>query len=94
MFGGVLHLFVQAYAKSLAFLVGGSIARGAGSRRMDQWSGTLEASPALGTLLVGAGLGLVRLPPAATFFSGVADARGRVREPAPLAPRSRRSSRS
>lgn len=69
VFGGVLHLFVQAYAKSLAFLVGGSIARGAGSRRMDQWSGTLEASPALGTLLVGAGLGLVGLPPAATFFS-------------------------
>ena len=36
---------------------------------MDQWSGALEASPALGTLLVGAGLGLVGLPPAATFFS-------------------------
>ncbi len=69
VFGGLLHLFVQSFAKSLAFLVGGSIARGAASRRMDQWSGVLEASPALGALLVGAGLGLVGLPPAATFLS-------------------------
>ncbi|MFN8587513.1 MAG: proton-conducting transporter membrane subunit [Candidatus Eisenbacteria bacterium] len=69
VFGGVLHLFAQSFAKSLAFLVGGSLLRATRSRRMDHWSGALEASPALGTLLAGAGLGLVGLPPAATFLS-------------------------
>lgn len=69
VFGGLFHLLAQSFAKSLAFLVGGSLGRGAGSRRMDQWGGALEASPALGTLLIGAGLGLTGLPPAASFLS-------------------------
>lgn len=69
VFGGLLHLFVQSFAKSLAFLAGGSIARAARSRRMDHWSGAIESSPALGTVLAGAGIGLVGLPPAATFVS-------------------------
>jgi len=36
---------------------------------MDHFSGVLESSPALGTLLVVAGIGLVGLPPAGTFVS-------------------------
>lgn len=66
-FAGLLHLFVQSLAKALAFLVGGSLLRATGSPRMDHWSGTLTAAPALGVLLAGAGIGLMGLPPAATF---------------------------
>jgi len=69
IFGGLLHLFVQSFAKSLAFLLAGTLGRGAHSRRMDHFGGVLEASPALGTLLVVAGIGLVGLPPAGTFVS-------------------------
>jgi hydrogenase-4 component F len=69
VFAGMLHLFVQSFAKALAFLVGGSLGRASQSRRMDHFGGALEASPALGTMLVIAGLGLVGLPPAATFVS-------------------------
>jgi hydrogenase-4 component F len=68
-FGAMFHLFNHALAKTLAFLVGGSIARGFGSRRMDHWSGALEAAPALGALFVIAGVALAGLPPAALFLS-------------------------
>jgi hydrogenase-4 component F len=69
VFGGMLHLLMQSLAKSLAFLAGGTIGRASDSRRMDQWSGVLAANPALGTLFVGAGLGLAGLPPTGTFVS-------------------------
>jgi len=69
VFGGLLHLVVQSLAKALAFLVGGSIGHASGSSRMDHWSGLLEASPVLGVLLVGAGLGIAGLPPTGTFVS-------------------------
>jgi len=69
VFGGLFHLLVQSFAKALAFLLAGSIGRGAHSRRMDHFPGMLEASPALGTLLAVAGIGLVGLPPAGTFVS-------------------------
>jgi hydrogenase-4 component F len=69
VFGGIFHLLVQSFAKALAFLLAGTLGRGAHSRRMDHFSGVLEASPALGTLLAVAGLGLVGLPPAGTFVS-------------------------
>ena len=69
VFGGMFHLLVQSFAKSLAFMAGGSMGRGAKSRRMDQWGGALEASPPLGVLMIGAGLGLTGLPPAGTFLS-------------------------
>jgi hydrogenase-4 component F len=69
VFGGVLHLVVQSLAKSLAFLAGGTLGRANDSRRLDHWPGVLLASPALGVLFVGAGLGLAGLPPAATFSS-------------------------
>jgi hydrogenase-4 component F len=69
LFGGLLHLLVQSLAKALAFLAGGTIGRANDSRRMDQWSGVIGASPPLGMLFVGAGLGLAGLPPAATFTS-------------------------
>ncbi len=69
VFGGLLHLLVQSFAKSLAFLLAGSLGRGAHSRRMDHFGGTLAASAPLGALLAVAGLGLVGLPPAGTFVS-------------------------
>ncbi len=69
VFGGMLHLLMQSLAKALAFLAGGTIGRANESRRMDQWGGTLAASPAIGTLFVGAGLGLAGLPPSGTFVS-------------------------
>lgn len=69
VFGGMLHLLMQSLAKSLAFLAGGTIGRATGSRRMDHWAGVLAASPALGVLFVGSGLGLAGLPPTGTFLS-------------------------
>ncbi len=68
-FGAMLHLLVQSLAKTLAFLAGGTLGRANDSRRMDQWGGVIAASPALGALFVGAGIGLAGLPPAATFVS-------------------------
>lgn len=69
VFGGLFHLLAQSFAKALAFLLAGTLGRGAHSRRMDHFTGVLEASPALGALLAVAGLGLVGLPPAGTFVS-------------------------
>ncbi len=69
VFGGMFHLVAHALAKTLAFLVGGSLGRGFASRRMDQWSGALEASPPLGALFVIAGVALAGLPPTALFLS-------------------------
>lgn len=69
VFGGLFHLLVQSFAKALAFLLAGTLGRGAHSRRMDHFGGVLEASPALGALLTIAGIGLVGLPPAGTFVS-------------------------
>src|SRR5262249_44611977 len=69
LFGGLLHLLVQSLAKSLAFLVGGTLLRTTGSRRLDHWSGILAADRGLGTLLLVAGAGVAGLPPAGTFVS-------------------------
>ncbi|MEO5988682.1 MAG: proton-conducting transporter membrane subunit [Candidatus Eisenbacteria bacterium] len=69
LFAGLLHLLVQSLVKALAFLVGGSLQRASGSRRMGHFSGLIEADPRLATLLVFAGLGLVGLPPMGTFAS-------------------------
>ena len=68
-FGAMLHLVMQSLAKSLAFMVGGTLGRANDSRRMDHWSGVLAASPAVGVLFVGAGIGVAGLPPAGTFVS-------------------------
>lgn len=69
VFGGLFHLLAQSFAKALAFLLAGSLGRGAQSRRMDHFPGVLQASPGLGALLAVAGIGLVGLPPAGTFVS-------------------------
>ncbi|MCC6350290.1 MAG: hydrogenase 4 subunit F [Candidatus Eisenbacteria bacterium] len=69
VFAGLFHLLAQSFAKALAFLLAGSLGRGAHSRRMDHVPGVLTASPALGALLFVAGIGLVGMPPAATFVS-------------------------
>jgi hydrogenase-4 component F len=69
VFGGLYHLVAHALAKTLAFLLGGSLTRAFGSRRMDHWGGVLQVSPALGALFVVAGAGLAGLPPTALFLS-------------------------
>lgn len=69
LFAGMLHLLVQSLVKALAFLVGGSLLHASGSRRMDHYSGLIDADPRLGTLVVLAGLGLAGLPPMGTFAS-------------------------
>ncbi len=69
VFAGLLHLIVQCFGKALAYLVGGSFLRATHSRRMDHWSGALEAAPSLGVLLAGGGIALMGLPPAGTFLS-------------------------
>lgn len=67
--GGLFHLLAQSLAKSLAFLVGGTLSVSYGSRRMDHWSGVLDASPSLGALFAVAGIALAGLPPTALFLS-------------------------
>ncbi len=82
-FAGLLHLLVQSFAKALAFLVGGTLIRSTGSHRMDHWSGVLVASPRLGVLLAGAGIGLMGLPPAGTFVTEWLAITGGLRGPRP-----------
>jgi hydrogenase-4 component F len=67
--GGLFHLVNHGFAKTLAFLVGGSLGSGFGTRRMDHWSGIVESSAPLGWLFVVAGLALAGLPPAGIFLS-------------------------
>ncbi len=69
LFGGLMHLLVQSFAKGLAFMLGGTLLRASGSRRMDHCTGVLAADRGLGTLLLLAGLGVMGLPPAGTFVS-------------------------
>jgi hydrogenase-4 component F len=69
VFGGLYHLVAHALVKTLAFLLGGSLTRAFGSRRMDHWGGVFEVSPALAALFVVAGAGLSGLPPTALFLS-------------------------
>jgi hydrogenase-4 component F len=68
-FGALLHLLVQSWGKALAFLVGGTLLRATGSRRIDHCTGILASDRGLGTLLLIAGLAVTGLPPAATFTS-------------------------
>jgi hydrogenase-4 component F len=69
LFGGLLHLLVQSLAKALGFMLGGTLLRASGSRRLDHVSGVLAADRTLGTLLLVAGAGVAGLPPAGTFVS-------------------------
>jgi hydrogenase-4 component F len=69
LFGGLLHLLVQSLAKALGFMLGGTLLRASGSRRLDHVSGVLAADRELGTLLLVAGAGVAGLPPAGTFIS-------------------------
>mgnify|MGYP003326827926 FL=1 len=69
LFGGLLHLLVQALGKCLAFLLGGTLLRAVGSRRIDHCTGLLASDRGLGTLLVLAGVSVAGLPPAGTFMS-------------------------
>jgi hydrogenase-4 component F len=50
-------------------MLGGTLLRASGSRRLDHVSGVLAADRGLGTLLLVAGAGVVGLPPAGTFVS-------------------------
>ncbi|HEY6196206.1 MAG TPA: proton-conducting transporter membrane subunit, partial [Candidatus Eisenbacteria bacterium] len=52
LFGGLLHLLVQTCSRALAFMLGGTLLRATGSRRLDHWSGVLAADRGLGTLLL------------------------------------------
>ena len=69
LFGGLLHLLVQSFATGLAFMLGGTLLRATGSRRMDHCTGVLAADRGLGVLLLIAGAGVAGLPPAGTFVS-------------------------
>ena len=69
LFGGLLHLLVNSFAKAFGFMLGGTLLRATGSRRLDHWSGVLAADRGLGILLLVAGAGIAGLPPAGTFVS-------------------------
>jgi hydrogenase-4 component F len=69
LFGGLLHLLAESFVKALAFMLGGTLLRANGSRRLDHCTGILSADRGLGTLLLVAGAGVAGLPPAGTFVS-------------------------
>ena len=67
--GGVAHLFSHAFAKSLFFLVAGSLSFATGTRMMPLLRGILAQLPVLGTGFGIAAFAIAGVPPMNLFFS-------------------------
>ena len=67
--GAVAHIFNHAFAKTLFFLVAGSLAYTAGTRLLPSLRGILRKSPLLGVSFVVAALAIAGVPPFSGFFS-------------------------
>ncbi len=68
-FGALLHLFNHAMAKSLMFLVAGSVTQKYKTKKIARIKGVLEAMPYTGTLLVAGVLAITGVPPFSIFTS-------------------------
>jgi hydrogenase-4 component D len=67
--GAVAHIFNHAFAKTLFFLVAGSLAYTSGTRLLPSLRGILRKSPLLGVSFVVAALAITGVPPFSGFFS-------------------------
>lgn len=67
--GAIAHIFNHAFAKTLFFLVAGSLAYTAGTRLLPALRGVLTKSPMLGVSFVVAALAIAGVPPFSGFFS-------------------------
>ncbi|MCW2285410.1 hydrogenase-4 component D [Rhodoblastus acidophilus] len=67
--GAVAHIFNHAFAKTLFFLVAGSLAYTTGTRLLPSLRGILSKSPMLGVAFVVAALAISGVPPFSGFFS-------------------------
>lgn len=67
--GGIAHMFNHAFAKTLFFLVAGSLSYICGTRMLDRIRGLSKASPLLGVGFVCAALAISGVPPFNGFFS-------------------------
>ncbi|BDH47705.1 oxidoreductase [Salmonella enterica subsp. enterica serovar Choleraesuis] len=67
--GGVAYIFNHAFAKSLFFLVAGSLSYSCGTRMLPKISGLLQKMPLLGVGFCVAALAITGVPPFNGFFS-------------------------
>lgn len=67
--GAVAHIFNHAFAKTLFFLVAGSLSYTAGTRLLPSLRGILTKTPMLGISFVVAALAITGVPPFSGFFS-------------------------
>jgi hydrogenase-4 component D len=67
--GAIAHIFNHAFAKTLFFLVAGSLAYTAGTRLLPSLRGILTKSPMLGVSFVVAAMAITGVPPFSGFFS-------------------------
>lgn len=67
--GGVAHIFNQAFAKGLFFLVAGAIGYSTGTRMLPSLKGLLSKMPIVGVSFAVAALAVTGVPPFNGFFS-------------------------
>lgn len=67
--GAIAHIFNHAFAKTLFFLVAGSLAYTAGTRLLPTLRGVLAKSPMIGVAFIVAALAVTGVPPFSGFFS-------------------------
>ncbi|MCD8316037.1 MAG: hydrogenase 4 subunit D [Eggerthellaceae bacterium] len=67
--GGLMHIFVHAFAKSLFFLVAGSFSITIGTKMIPQIIGVMKKQPIIGAGLACAALSIAGVPPFGLFFS-------------------------
>lgn len=67
--GGIAHIFNHAFAKTLFFLVAGSLSYTTGTRILPSLRGILTKTPLLGISFVVAALAIAGVPPFSGFFS-------------------------
>jgi hydrogenase-4 component D len=67
--GGIAHIFNHAFAKTLFFLVAGSLSYTTGTRMLPLLRGIITKSPLLGIAFVAAALAIAGVPPFSGFFS-------------------------
>ncbi|PKU22391.1 hydrogenase 4 subunit D [Telmatospirillum siberiense] len=67
--GAIAHIFNHAFAKTLFFLVAGTLSYTAGTRMLPSLRGVLTKMPILGVSFVVAALAITGVPPFSGFFS-------------------------
>ncbi len=67
--GGIAHIFNHAFAKTLFFLVAGTLSYTAGTHMLPSLRGIMAKAPLLGVSFAAAALSIASVPPFSGFFS-------------------------